>query len=106
MKKKNSDKGKSLNVLRESLFELPPIVYSKPLNLFLITIVSIFLIETLVMYAFPVLSTTLRLNGAVLDAALLTILIFPILYIFPPQAVTAAGGQSEKSGRIHASGQA
>ena len=82
MKKKNFGKKASQSVLRESLFELPPIVYSKPLNLFLIAIVSIFLIETLVMYVFPVLSTSLRLNGAVLDAALLTILIFPILYFF------------------------
>lgn len=82
MKKKNSGKKESQSVLRGSLFELPPIVYSKPLNLFLIAIVSIFLVETVVMYIFPVLSTSLRLHGAVLDAALLTILIFPILYFF------------------------
>ena len=82
MKKKNSGKEKSQSVLRGSLFELPPIVYSKPLNLFLIAIISIFLIETVVMYVFPVLSTSLRLHGAVLDAALLTILLFPILYFF------------------------
>jgi diguanylate cyclase (GGDEF)-like protein len=82
MKKKNSDKEKSQSILKGALFELPPIVYSKPLNLFLIAIVSIFLVETLVMFVFPVLATSLRLHGAVLDAAFLTILIFPILYFF------------------------
>jgi diguanylate cyclase (GGDEF)-like protein len=82
MEKKNSSGKTPQNLLTGPLFELPHTVYSKPLNLFLIAIVSIFLVETIVMYAFPALSTSLRLHGAILDASLLTVLIFPVLYIF------------------------
>ena len=67
---------------RVSLFQIAPIVYSRPLHLFLITIVLIFLTETFIIVVFPVLSTSSQLRGALLDASLLTLLIFPILYIF------------------------
>jgi len=82
MKKTNSFKKEPQNLLTDSLFELPHDMYSHPFKLFLIAIVSIFFVETLVMYAFPVLSTSLRLHGAILDASLLTVLIFPVLYLF------------------------
>ena len=55
--------------------------YSKPLHLFLIAVVSIFLTEVVVMLVFPILSFSLKLRGALLDASLLTLTIFPIIYI-------------------------
>jgi two-component system cell cycle response regulator len=65
-----------------SLFQMAPIAYSKPLHLFLITVVLIFLAETIIMSVFPLLTPQLELREALLDASLLTLIIFPILYIF------------------------
>lgn len=83
MTEMNPDKKEPQSLyLRGSSYQIAPIVYSKPLHLFLITIIFIFLTETFIMFVFPVLSTSIQLRGALLDASFLTLLIFPILYIF------------------------
>ncbi|MBI5740399.1 MAG: sensor domain-containing diguanylate cyclase [Nitrospirae bacterium] len=55
--------------------------YSNPLRLFLITILTIYLSEFVVMYVFPLLTPSLKLRGALLDTSLLILIVFPILYV-------------------------
>ncbi|RJQ55041.1 MAG: sensor domain-containing diguanylate cyclase [Nitrospiraceae bacterium] len=68
--------------MRDSLTLRTELNYSKPLHLFLVTIVSIFLLVVIVMFVFPILAPSLNLREALLNASFLTLVIFPILYIF------------------------
>jgi diguanylate cyclase (GGDEF)-like protein len=71
-----------LHNTKEPFSPVIQINYSKPLHILLITIVSIFLTEAVVMFFLPVLHYESRFLGALLDASFLTLIVCPILYLF------------------------
>ncbi len=67
---------------KESSFPVIQVNYSKPLHILLVTIVSIFVTEALVMFFIPSLHYESRSFGALVDASFLTLIMCPILYFF------------------------
>ena len=78
VKSNNQNLGQKIN----ELAQMPSGLFAKPSYLFAITIISIFFSEAFVMLILSYFPLTSVFKGALIDATILTIIVFPVLLLF------------------------